>query len=226
MRTGTRGTLVAVGGLCLGLLCLNVGAYGQEVEPAPAAEDIIAQIQEIRDQLQNNPATEELRLQVEALRAQMREDRWNADLIVQLDLLSKQIRDQADPALVEQMQELREQLRATMEAGGGRFGGMRGPRFVDTDGDGINDPIQRGGGMGSFGGFRPGGIERIYTDTDGDGVIDQVLVDNDGDGVGDISLQEHLEARWQEMDQDGDGVPDRPQGRENRGRRGRRPLGN
>ena len=90
--------------------------------------------------------------------------------------------------------------------------------FIDRDGDGINDVFQRGLGlrMGRMGrgrgadGTGPGrvGGVRIGVDTDGDGVVDQIMIDTDGDGVGDISLKDHLAQRMELLDRDGDGHPD------------------
>ena len=90
--------------------------------------------------------------------------------------------------------------------------------FIDRDGDGINDVFQRGLGLrmgrkgrgrgaDGTGPGRAGGV-RIGVDTDGDGVVDQIMIDTDGDGVGDISLKDHLAQRMELLDRDGDGNPD------------------
>lgn len=210
----------------LGVIWTSAGVFAQEAETTPTRDDIIAQMDALREQLRNNPATEELSTRLQELREQLRTDRWNADLVAEMAILRYRVRELENPALVEQMNALRMQLGAIMQEDGG-IGRMRGPRFVDMDGDGVNDGVQRGipgpGARGLGRGMSPGlgrGLAegQIFTDTDGDGVVDEVLVDTDGDGIGDGTLQEFLQDRWQQLDQDGDGVPDVRPGM--RGRRG------
>lgn len=102
--------------------------------------------------------------------------------------------------------------------------------FVDRDGDGVNDMLQRGWGLrfNRNKGMRENVREQlnpVMVDTDDDGVADTPYIDTDGDGEVDTPLHDYLaserEERQAEMaefraklkelvDTDEDGVPDTP----------------
>lgn len=100
--------------------------------------------------------------------------------------------------------------------------------FIDRDGDGVNDFLQRGWGL-RFNRMKKmrekimEGLKPEMVDTDDDGVADTPYIDTDGDGEVDTPLHEYLEATREErraenngrfhpvmVDTDDDGEVDTP----------------